>query len=397
MTTTTSQNPVQQLIEHIDDWKTSDLLVDTDSRIVRHVALTGIQSRNGYRYSEEALQRAIPLYENKPVFLDHAVNISRPYDRSTRDLVGSIVNPRFHEGRIRGDIQLLDTDAGRTFLALAKANRPAVGMSHVILARRNSDKTVVEEIHDVVSVDAVVFPAATSTFREQTDRQPAATLPGSVETLLCEIDATLPAHIRQLADVPSANVWRVGLFADKLLVEVCTHDAVEAEQYAVDWTVEEGQLRLGESLTTVSQKQLEDGSWLIDRPSFSTTRGKEPTGSDSGPSEQLQERLEQVVAERDRLANQLEGFERRQQTAAANRKLERLISESNLPNYAVTELLRRQLLEAPNPAARLALIRERQTILEKCGQQPPSSRERIGIKQSGLDDSAIVSSIKQHR
>jgi len=43
-----------------------------------------------------------------------------------------------------------------------------VGMSHVILAERSADRSVVETIHDVVSVDAVVFPATTTTFREQT-------------------------------------------------------------------------------------------------------------------------------------------------------------------------------------------------------------------------------------
>jgi hypothetical protein len=42
-------------------------------------------------------------------------------------------------------------------------------MSHVVLAERGGDGTVVERIHDVISVDAVVGPATTTTFRESAD------------------------------------------------------------------------------------------------------------------------------------------------------------------------------------------------------------------------------------
>ena len=159
MTAFTAESNIQQLVEQIQDWRPSDMLVDQSQLLVRNIALTGRESKNGYQYSEQALRQAIPLYENKPVFLDHAANISRPYERSTRDLAGSIVNPRFESGRIRADIQLLDAEAGRTFLALAESKSSTVGMSHVVLAQRSRDNSVVESIHDVVSVDAVVYRA----------------------------------------------------------------------------------------------------------------------------------------------------------------------------------------------------------------------------------------------
>ncbi len=81
--------------------------------------------------------------------------------------MGSVINVRYEAGRIKGDIRVIDTEAGRTFLALAESNGPAVGMSHVILAQKNADGSVVEKIHEVVSVDAVVFPATTKSFLEQ--------------------------------------------------------------------------------------------------------------------------------------------------------------------------------------------------------------------------------------
>jgi hypothetical protein len=160
----------ERLTEHTTDWRTAGLAVDASNRIVRNVALTGLESRNGYRYREAALREALELYADKPVFLDHAPRSGRPHERSTRDLVGSIVEPRFENGRVRADVRVLDTEAGRTFLALAAANGPAVGMSHVVLAERSDDRTEVARLHDVVCVDAVVFPATTSTFRESTAR-----------------------------------------------------------------------------------------------------------------------------------------------------------------------------------------------------------------------------------
>ncbi len=153
------------LTEDLADWSTS-LSIDSQARLVLNVALTGPDSKNGYRYSESALREAVPLYDQKPVFLDHAPDRLKPRDRSTRDLVGNIINPRYEDGRIRGDIRVLETESGRTFLALANTNLLGVGMSHVVLAQRSTDGSTVESIRDVVCVDAVINPATTQTFRE---------------------------------------------------------------------------------------------------------------------------------------------------------------------------------------------------------------------------------------
>lgn len=156
----------EELTEHSANWRSDDLRVDREQRVVHNVVLAGRVSKNGYEYSEQALQQAVALYESKPVFLDHAPAGRRPQERSTRDLVGTIFNVRFHEGRIKGDIRLLDTESGRTFLALAESETPSVGMSHVVMASRTADRTVVDSIREVVSVDAVVFPATTTSLRE---------------------------------------------------------------------------------------------------------------------------------------------------------------------------------------------------------------------------------------
>lgn len=189
---------LHELTERITDWRAEELDVDASRRVVRHLALTGTASRNGYAYAPEALREAVPLYENKPVFLDHAASTRRPFERSTRDLAGSIVNVRFDGTRIRGDVVLLDTEAGRIFLALAEARHLPVGMSHVVLARKNADRSRVEKIEEVVSVDAVVYPATTTTLREQTE-----TCSEEIATLLAEreeLRRTLEETREELAD-----------------------------------------------------------------------------------------------------------------------------------------------------------------------------------------------------
>jgi hypothetical protein len=163
--------PVSRLREQVADWRLQSEF-DQSARVLRNIALTGRESKNGYRYSEAALRGAAALYDQKPVFLDHADKRVEPALRSTRDLVGSIVNPRFEEGRVRGDVRVLDTESGRTFLALVEGNSPGVGMSHVVLALRSVDGAVVERIQDVLSVDVVVRPATTVTFRESEDVDP---------------------------------------------------------------------------------------------------------------------------------------------------------------------------------------------------------------------------------
>lgn len=153
------------LTERCQDWNLQ-LSIDKENWLVRNIALVGGTSRNGYTYSESALRGSVQSYAGKPVFLDHSDNPNRPQERSTRDLVGSILNPVFVDGRIRGDIHVLKTESGKTFLNLLEIESPGIGMSHVVKARRSADGQQVEEIVEVISVDAVVNPATTSTFRE---------------------------------------------------------------------------------------------------------------------------------------------------------------------------------------------------------------------------------------
>ena len=219
----TADMPPIRLTEDACDWH-QEFTIDHAAQVVRNVALAGSASKNGYRYSEQALLDAVPHYEHKPVFLDHTGDRQRPKNRSTRDLVGSICNVRYEEGRVRGDIRVLDTESGRTFLALVAGDAPGVGMSHVVMAVKSADGAVVEKICDVVSVDAVIHPATTTTFRESVaDATPASRDAGEALTT-----TAADQGVAQLLEQLRADVQQLRIQCESLTQKLTTPSHVEA-------------------------------------------------------------------------------------------------------------------------------------------------------------------------
>ncbi|MBR9800545.1 hypothetical protein GYB59_02060 [bacterium] len=144
----------------------SELTVENN--VLKGVKLAGMESRNGYRYTAEALRNAAEKYEGQPVFLNHG-NPQRPTDRDFKDLAGYVRRPAFVEGfGIRGDIDLIENESGRTLKATAEKRGQRAGMSHVVMAQRQPGSPEVTAIEEVISVDAVAYPATASTFYENT-------------------------------------------------------------------------------------------------------------------------------------------------------------------------------------------------------------------------------------
>jgi len=129
---------------------------------IRNVAFCGPVSKNGRSYPESTLQKARPLYEGREVNVNH-----QPAGQASVTFVaGKTANPRFENGRIRGDIVCFETSAGRDLLALAKAGAAGIGMSHTVAGTLDEARKTVIDIHDVISVDCVKNPATTSSFKE---------------------------------------------------------------------------------------------------------------------------------------------------------------------------------------------------------------------------------------
>ena len=375
----------ERVVERIGDWRCGEVVIDREAGVVRNVALAGLVSRNGYRYAESALRGAVSLYVDKPVFLDHAADVSRPQERSTRDLVGNIVNPRFEQGRIRGDIQTLGTEAGQTFLALAESSSPAVGMSHVVLVSRNNDSSVVEQIHEVVSVDAVTFPATTSSLQEQLGQEQTSGVVsgqpvfGSLESVIHQIDAQLPRRIRELTSNADATCERLAVFPSHVVVSL--GEAKECERYQISWRIEDQRVRLAKTWKPVGDGGMSAESW------GSPVAKSETEGPDVA---ELRETLRQTEAENGVLLSRLEAMTAERVLATREEMIERLLNESGLPEEAVSESFRRQLLDAEDDGEREALLRDRVGLYEHCQTPAPTSCSRSdGNEETSVDDALL--------
>ncbi|MCA9040450.1 MAG: hypothetical protein KDA65_08895 [Planctomycetaceae bacterium] len=377
----------QPLTEQIMDWCQEGVQIDRDRRVVRNVALAGRYSRNGYEYEAQALEDAVTLYEGKPVFLDHAYQSVRAQERSARDLIGSVENVSYRDERVRGDIRVLDTESGRTFLALAESEVDVVGMSHVVLAERTLDRKRVIKIHEVISVDVVVSPATTSGLKEGMslegrDLQSRMALPGSYEMLMVELDDQLEE--RDLEGY--RNVMRAGLF-DDYLVATATRDDVEVG-LVFGWMSEEGSGQLSEEFIEIEIEELELGYWR-DR--------EELPGDETGDEKEAPDQvgLAHKVMRLQQECEMLEG-ELEQARAEIEEKLREAewmqqIEEAGLPVEAVTEVFREQLAGTLDRERRTELIRERVELWKRARRKLPLSMERINEsnEQRNLDEEFV--------
>jgi len=126
------------------------------------VALLKGQSANGRTYPTETMQRAIPMFEGRPVYANH----SGP-GRDVRDLIGVLRNARFERDAVRADLDVLESQ-GAWLLEAAEKAPEAVGLSIDGRGVVNKNKGVVEQITRINSVDVVAHPATVAgLFEEQ--------------------------------------------------------------------------------------------------------------------------------------------------------------------------------------------------------------------------------------
>lgn len=141
----------------------NEISIDAEKRLVKNVALVGQTSKNGRRYTVEALKGGTTHYEGAKVFVDHPskADEERGY-RSTRDLAGKVENARFDGQKIRGDIRAINTDGGLLLFEIATNMPEVAGMSHNASGKFHKESggvEVVDSIEKVFSVDLVSNPA----------------------------------------------------------------------------------------------------------------------------------------------------------------------------------------------------------------------------------------------
>ncbi len=125
--------------------------------LLRGVTVLTGESRNRRRYSQEAMRKAVPQYENVLVGLDHPQHATD--SRSVKDRLGRLVNARFEGGRVKADLRYNKAHPFAPTLKWFSRHDPnALALSHNAVGVGESDSEGwfnVSKIEEIRGVDLV--------------------------------------------------------------------------------------------------------------------------------------------------------------------------------------------------------------------------------------------------
>ena len=137
-------------------------IAEPTPRVFRVTLIKAGPSRNGFTYTPEALQEAVPLFEGASAFVDH--NSHGP--RSVRDLVGAYGQVAWdpQNAALVGDLHVIHDETAAFLTAYIRAREaghpvPNLGLSADLTVQVGPERTV-RRILQVHSVDVVFSPAA---------------------------------------------------------------------------------------------------------------------------------------------------------------------------------------------------------------------------------------------
>ncbi len=203
---------MNETLQEFVDSRGVAMRVEREAGVIRGVKILGVESRNGRTYLPDALAKAAPLYEEVKVNVNHpSGNPLSPRDYQDRIGVIRNVTARAEEG-LFGDFHFNPRHALAEQLIWDAEHAPEnVGFSHNVQARtsRRGDRTVVEAITKVQSVDLVADPATTRGLFESNGQaseavsanSTASAADGSGRTMLGDLSAeTLKRYRPDLVD-----------------------------------------------------------------------------------------------------------------------------------------------------------------------------------------------------
>lgn len=164
--------------------------IDAEAGVLYGVKLLGVDSRNGRRYTAEAINKAVNLYDGRKIYLDHPSRDKAGVERSFRDWVGEARNPQARPDGIYGDVHLrTKTEYFEGIIEAAEKFPKAVGFSHVAdgESRVEGDTEIIESITEVFSVDLVTDPATTAGIFESKTPPTAEESLSAIKTRLTEM------------------------------------------------------------------------------------------------------------------------------------------------------------------------------------------------------------------
>jgi len=153
---------VQETLQEYASSAGLTISVNRELGVISGVKILGLESKNKRSYLPECAARAMPLYENAAVFVDHQ---RKGESRSYRDRAGYLSGISAKPDGLYADLHLNPRHPIAEQLFWDAENAPAnVGFSHNVEAttsRSRDGKTIVEAINAVHSVDLVAVPATT--------------------------------------------------------------------------------------------------------------------------------------------------------------------------------------------------------------------------------------------
>ena len=135
---------------------------------------------------------------------------------------------------------------------------------------------------------------------------------------------------------------------------------------------------LGESLHSLTLNDLQTVVWSSESDQMRQVRSDR---------DRFREQLSEAQQECDRLQEQIQRFRSRQ----------KMLTESGLPDYAVTDEFQQQLLEIDSDDGCRKLIRDRLALIQESRHRTPLSRLRRSEHSHNTSDQQIVSLIRNGR
>jgi len=298
--------------------------VDRDASALRGAKLLGAVSKNGHRYSNQALREAADLYRANggvKVNLDHPDRRNLDAPRKVAERWGK-VDPgsvRVTEGEgVHGDVLFNPKHPLSESVAWFAENMPDVlGFSHNGRGRtaKHAGTLTVESVKVVRHVDLVADPATSSGLFE------------------------------------AVGAWTGGGAGDELEDEPVVEDGGSEGVDHVDWNEV--------NLATLREKRPDLVEGLLE---------------ESKTTQETEAELKRLREENDELKKRTNEADAEKALAGKKATAEKLIAEAKLPKEAVNDLFMESLLGAKDDDAMKALVEDRAKLVLKTSR--PRSRER---------------------
>jgi hypothetical protein len=337
------------LFERSTDKNFKDRL-DKEKGIVRDVKIVGLESpTRRRRYSPEGLKRALKLYENVHVNIDHPESekvAGRP--RLFSERFGKITNPRIVEGiGIVGDMKYNPKHEKATIFEWWVENSPdSVALSHNADGLGKMDEkgwTLIEEITAVRSVDLVADG-------------------GTNESLF---EGALLERYRERTEmkkIQDVSQTAIGLVHDAMFSgpDESVDDRKKKILEIVDEWSDILQDKVPVPTTTVESKDMEFKDITVEQLKKERPDLIQVVLTESAAGDETRKQKEKITL----LERQLD--EANVKIAATERAtlVQKKLLESKLPDHALTDPFKKQLMNAADDKAVEELIQDRIKLLE---------------------------------